>query len=92
MVGASYPAVVVADILGLGSTAFVDRGKQAASGRSHLLPGVARAPPQAGHQLHDVDGHVVFGAVEGPGGEDGGSGHEGGEGHYPTTPQWPNDR
>ena len=80
MVGASYPAVVVAALLCLGSNTLVNRGEQADSSRSHLLPGVARAPPQAGHQLHDVDGHVVFGAVEGPGGEDGGSGHEGGEG------------
>ena len=80
MVAASYPTVVVAAVLCLGSTAIMDRGEQADSSRSHLLPGVARAPPKAGHQLHNVDRHVVFGAVEGPGGEDGGSGHEGGEG------------
>ena len=80
MVAASYPTVVVAAVLCLGSTAIVDRGEQADSSRSHLLPCVARAPPKAGHQLHNVDRHVVFGAVEGPGGKDGGSGHEGGEG------------
>ena len=80
MVAASYPTVVVAAVLCLGSTAIMDRGEQADSSRSHLLPCVARAPPKAGHQLHNVDRHVAFGAVEGPGGEDGGSGHEGGEG------------
>ena len=80
MVAASYPTVVVAAVLCLGSTAIVDRGEQADSSRSHLLPCVARAPPKAGHQLHNVDRHVVFSAVEGPVNEDGSSGHEGGEG------------
>ena len=64
MVAASYPTVVVAAVLCLGSTAIEDRGEQADSSRSHLLPCLARAPPKAGHQLYDVDRHVVFGAVE----------------------------